>query len=137
MYLPIADPDWVAKVLRETVTQIPRNKIELGIPTFGYEYGAVSASSTAWQQEKLRSVTYQSASELARQVSTTPQRNLAGELMFRYTASTSTLPARIVSFPDANSTANLITLARRFRLRGVTIFKLDGESDPNLWQVLR
>ncbi len=42
-----------------------------------------------------------------------------------------------VSFPDAQSTANEIALAKKLGLRGVVLFKADGMQDPLTWQVMK
>jgi spore germination protein YaaH len=120
----------------------------LGVPTFGYEY-EITPHVKGWNYKKIRSLSYQSAIELARNSSTTPIRNSAGELSFIYqmTSSSTILilgsstpvmasSMRLVWFPDSVSTHAKIKLAKQFKLRGVAIFKADGESDPLMWGVL-
>lgn len=50
---------------------------------------------------------------------------------------TNDLTTRYVSFADSNSAVQLIALAKKLGLRGVVFFKLDGEQDPNLWNVMK
>lgn len=162
LYAPVADPDWVKKVLGEALKTISRKKLVLGIPTYGYEY-QVTWANDEMKYERLRSHTFFQAMDRADAMSATPERNSAGELSFAYTTSTlvegvspnltwyvsSTLPAavasstaqggytRYVSFSDATSAAQKIQLAKKLGLRGVAFFKMDGEADPAIWGDLK
>jgi len=158
-YAPVADPDWVEKVIKEATKTISKKKIMLGIPTYGYEYEA-SWKDGITTYRRLRSVNFFTAMNLADKLNVSPKRNSAGELSFTYPTSTSikvssalisdvssTLPkplsllsanllssvTRFVSFSDAESTANKIKLAKKYGLRGVVFFKFDGEADPLFW----
>jgi len=138
-YMPVADPDWVKKVMQETMQTISRKKIMLGIPTYGYEF-ALDSTATTTIFTRLRSLTYTQAMDRARINSAVPQRNSAGELSFTYMATSS--PAdisahRLVWFSDALAIADKIALAKQMNLRGIFLFKLDGEADPALWDVLK
>jgi spore germination protein YaaH len=156
-YMPIADPVWVEKVIEETLKTISRKKIILGVPTYGYEY-EVSWANGITTYKRLRSRTFEQAMDLAEAVGATPQRDSAGELSFTYATSTSvnvsagltyytssTMPAallalangvspvtRFVSFSDAKSAQDKITLAKKYGLEGAVFFKFDGETDPAL-----
>jgi spore germination protein YaaH len=155
-YMPVADPDWVEKVLKETLKTINKSKVTLGIPTYGYEY-EVSWANGITTYKRLRSRTFKQAMDLAAAVGATPQRNNAGELSFAYATSTSigvssaltyqtsstmlaaislvasgTSPVRFVSFSDAKSAQDKISLAKKYGIKGVAFFKFDGETDPAL-----
>ena len=157
LYMPVADPDWVEKVIQETTPTISRNKIMLGVPTYGYIY-EVSWNNNLTTYKRLAAIAYQKALDLAKAVGATPLRNSAGEMSFTYATSTpmsvsagltftvsSTLPAglwpassssavtRFVSFTDASAINDKIALAKKYKLRGVVFFKMDGETDPALW----
>ncbi len=162
LYAPVADPDWVKKVLAETLKQISKKKIMLGIPTYGYEY-EVSWSDGFLTYKRLRTHTFFQAIKRAVEVGAVQQRNSAGELSFTYSTSnsvgdfspsltwqvSSTQPAviasasvnglatRFVSFSDAESAMQKIALAKKLGLRGVVFFKLDGEQDPFLWEKIK
>jgi len=163
LYMPVADPDWVEKVIIETIKTISRDKIMLGIPTYGYEY-AVSWNNNITTYRRLRAVNFFTALNRADSVNVTPTRNSAGELSFTYSTSTfvevsvalrsdvsSTPPVgippaslnstssvmRFVSFSDAESVDQKIQLAKKYKLRGVVLFKLDGEADPLIWEKLK
>jgi len=162
LYAPVADIDWVKKVLQVALMNIRPKKIMLAVPTYGYEY-QVSWKNGMTIYQRLRSHTFFQAMDRAEAVGAIPARNSAGELSFTYVTSTfvgdvssaltwavsSTLPAalanantstsvlRYVSFADATSAANEVALAKKLGLRGVAFFKLDGESDPLVWGTMR
>ena len=160
LYAPTADPQWVARVLRETMRWISPKKIMLGVPTYGYEY-QVSWKDGVTTYERVRSFTFLQAMDRADILGIAPTRNNAGELSFTYHTSTvitgippilithvtSTIePAALkgpfvgnatntmfVSFADSQSAQTEINLAKQLGLRGVIFFKADGELDPAIW----
>lgn len=144
-YMPVADKDWVKKVLDEAIKTINKKKIVLGIANFGYEYEVVKNDSDTLY-DKRQSLTYTEMMTLASTTGSTPKRNAAGELSFVYekqvpvSSTTPTLIAtstRYISFSDATAIQEKVTLARKYGLKGVYLFKVDGESDPKLWTVLK
>ena len=158
-YAPVADKDWVEKVIKETIKTINPKKIMLGIPTYGYEY-EVTWNDGVTTYKRLRSRTYTQAMDLASTVGATPQRNSAGELSFVYASSTpvdvsknltyqivSTTPplgmiaqpqtTRFVDFSDAKAAEDKIALAKKYGLKGVFFFKMDGQTDPAIFSYLK
>ncbi len=154
-YAPVADKDWVEKILKEMKKTINPKKMMLGIPTYGYEY-EVSWNNGVTTYKRLKSQNYQQAMNLAASVGATPTRNSAGELSFVYATSTSVsvsknltyqissstpplgifpspLITRYVDFSDAQSAMDKIALAKKYKLKGVVFFKMDGDADPALW----
>lgn len=161
LYAPVADPDWVKKVLNETLAYVSPRKVMLGIPTYGYEY-QVSWNLGATTYERVRSFSFLDAMDRADLLGVEPVRNNAGELSFTFAssthvhvspaltsivASTQPLPLAVqdpnasttffVSFPDATSTKGKIDLAKKYGLRGVVFFKADGLMDPGIWEQLK
>ncbi len=154
-YAPVADPQWVEKTIKEALKTISRKKVVLGIPSYGYEY-EVQSQNGVLTYKRLKSVTYmQVASQLmARGLSL--YRNSAGELSYVYATSTAVSgvsPAlifkassnattsepvmRFASFSDAEAMGQKIALAKKYGLKGVYFFKLDGNNDPMLWDKLK
>lgn len=162
LYAPVADSDWVEKILQEALKTISPKKIMLGVPTYGYEY-QVTWDNGITTYYRLRSHTFSQAMERANLNGVAPQRNNAGELSFTYSTSTfvsdlsnslvwsisstkptsiistgtSTPTTRYVSFTDAESINQKITLAKKLGLRGVVFFKWDGEQDPLIWKLIK
>lgn len=163
LYAPVADPAWAEKVIKEAIKTISRKKIMLGVPTYGYEYEVTWANGLTTYR-RLRSVNYTTAMSLAEWVSAAPTRNSAGELSLIYASTTlievsptlrwdvsstppdvipaaslnsSTSITRFVSFPDAESIRQKIQLAKKYKIRGIAIFKLDGEADPAFWSYIK
>jgi spore germination protein YaaH len=142
IYAPVADVEWVEKVLKETLKTIPKKKIELGIPTYGYVYEVTPKSETYNEYKRLRAVNYPKALEMATAKGVTLERNSAGELSAVYPAD---IPAGeagkgkkiVIWLSDSVAIQQKIDLARKYKLRGVTIFKFDGEHDGKLWEVLK
>ncbi len=137
-YAPIADTAWVAKVAAQATAEIPKEKVVLGIPTYGRVYRVDSVGYTP-----ISSITYPDAIALAARQGVTPTRNRSGELAFSYRALTSGLPGTatptgsmntyFVTFSDSVSIAARTALAKSLGLGGAALFKLDGATDPNSW----
>ena len=160
LYAPTADPAWVEKVIKNTMTHISPKKIMLGIPTYGYEY-QVSWLMGATTYERVRSFIILRRWTgrtvwASRRIATMPASFLSVCFKHAYrrcrTALTSivasTLPTALattnpnasttffVSFSDAQSTADKIALAKKYGLRGAMLFKADGSLDPATWGVM-
>jgi spore germination protein YaaH len=129
----VADKEWVIKLVALAKQSIAAKKLVLGVANYGYEF-AVSGTSPHYTYKKLRALNYQTFTALAASVGATPARDLAGELAFTYNKDGQT---RLVSFSDSVAMADRVTIARQFGLKGVALFRVDGESDPNLWPSLR
>lgn len=160
LYSPTADPDWDTKIIQYALQYISPKKIMLGVPTYGYEY-EVSWSNNVTTYQEVRAWDFFGAMDRADSLGITPVRDNAGELSFTFTSSTyiqepldltnyvsSTEPAVLtthdpnasttffVSFPDATSELQKVALAKKYGLRGVMFFKMDGDIDPSIWNSL-
>jgi len=153
-YIPVADPRWVEAVVKNVLKTIPAKKVTLGVATYGYEY-KVTPVGTGYNYKLQWAFNPKYATDLAAQLGITPTRNVAGELSFIYhpqnvTAETNVNSAsalgalaqatdtsfNILWWSDAQAISDKIALAKKLGLRGVSVFKIDGGADPNLWTVL-
>jgi spore germination protein YaaH len=117
---PIASLPWVEACLVRTLKFVPRQKLLLGVP-FYYRH---------WSAQKVREGTYAQAVELAEQtrarIETHPFHR---EKTFSFRNGDGT---NQVWFNSADDLADRIALARRYRLRGFSAWRL-GQEDPALW----
>jgi len=99
-YAPVADPGWVENLVLLAAQTIPRNKLLIGIPTYGYEYTVTPLASGGYQYQVLWPFNPGYATDIATRLGITPTRNSGGELGFTYD------PARLPPAPtEGNSTA--------------------------------
>ncbi len=176
LYAANGDPAWVEKVVNLMSKDIPKSKILIGVPTYGYEYavttyeGGQHIYDILWTFNPGHAAPQKgvSAPSLSERYNVQPERTYWGELAFTYVpmqtdANTSTTPVsmnrmsalaasaaaatyadtyhsnmtyRYVVWPDEVSTQMKIDLAKRLGVRGISIFKLDGGQDPDIWNVL-
>lgn len=144
-YKPVADIDWVKKVVTLALWDIPAKKIILGMPTYGYKYEVVPATATApFHYSRIGSMNFNYADALAKSLHINPDRNSAGELSFGYSTSTDvdgnsygSMKQFLVWYSDATAIADKIRIAKLYKLGGVVIFKIDGGNDPAIWSVLK
>jgi spore germination protein YaaH len=94
-YAPVADLRWVKKVMNLTAQTINKNKLVIGVPTYGYEYEVTPLSEDGYKYDILWSFNPGYALNLAPQFGVTPQRGASGELNFLYIP-TSTVPTTIL-----------------------------------------
>jgi spore germination protein len=139
-YIPLADPKWVQKVVTLAAKSIAKNKIIIGVPTYGYEYELVPLTQ-GYRYNIDWALNPRYATDLASSLGLTITRNSAGELSFVYQSTTTpatatTTPLSIVWWSDAKAIQDKIKLAKSLGVRGIAIFKLDGGEDPALWNVL-
>ena len=116
---PIASIGWVERVLQFAVSEIPREKLILGIAGYGYNWQAPG---------KAVSVTYQRAIELATQGSginwdsthKAPYAIYKGQEMW---------------FENAASISHKLDLVNKYNIKGIALWRL-GQEDPQMWQVV-
>ena len=87
-YVPVADPGWVEKVITLAAKTIPKKKLILGIPTYGYEYSVKPLSQYGYSYDRLWAFNPRYATDLAKELNIPPVRNGAGELSFMYKEAT-------------------------------------------------
>jgi spore germination protein YaaH len=98
LYSPISDPAWIKKVVDLTEQTIDKNKIVLGVATYGYIYQVMPyTDGSGYSYTLLEAFNPTYATQIAAQYGITPTRNAAGELSFTY------VPAETVSALPSNS----------------------------------
>jgi spore germination protein YaaH len=115
---PVADISWVRRVMDHAMALIPRRKLELGIPAYGYNWSPPKASGVDWTQF--------SALPGADKAGRDPASN---ELVL-------TTPGGAAWFCDAVSEQPKLDLAAKLRIRGVYMWVM-GSEDPKWWDVMK
>lgn len=161
LYGPVGDPAWVEKVVNHMSQDIPKSKMLIGIPTYGYEYAVTAYANNEYVYDILWTFNPGYAWPLAAERNITPARAAWGEMHFTYIANTpTTTPSNLGSsggllaaaaastfatqnnsnttfrylvWPDAGAIQQKIDLAKRLGVRGVSVFKFDGGQDPGMW----
>ncbi len=145
VYKPVADIEWVKKVVTMALWEIPAKKILLGVPTYGYKYEIIPATGTSSvRYSRIGSMNFNYADQLARSLNIPPVRSSGGELSFTYGTTTDingnqlgSFKQYLVWYSDSMAIADKIKIAKLYGLAGVVVFKLDGGQDPKIWQVLK
>lgn len=143
-YVPVADPQWVEKVVTLAAKTISKKKLVIGVPTYGYEYTVVPLAQ-GYRYDLQWALNPGYATALAASLGVSPSRNSAGEMSFTYAttttpatslAATTTRQTNIVWWSDARAIQDKIELAKKLGVRGISIFKIDGGEDQALWDIL-
>lgn len=83
-YYPVADPEWVEKVVQLMTQSIPKSKLMLGVATYGREVEVTVSPDWFQSYDSLWAVNPSYAVSQAKKVKVTPTRNAAGELSYTY-----------------------------------------------------
>ena len=104
LYAPVADPAWVAKVVALTAQSIRKSKIEIGIPTYGYEYDVTAYANDQYLYNILWTFNPGYATQIEQQYGIQPTRAPWGEEELTYTPAaltgTTTTPVSSVQQPS-------------------------------------
>lgn len=113
LYAPVADTVWVEKAIREAMKTIAKNKIVIGVATYGYEWD-VTAYADGYQYKLLWSFGPGYALPIAATHGITPTRQRSGEMGFSYvpTGGISSAPVGPVDIsahaPSGTTSADLV-----------------------------
>jgi len=83
-YAPVADPGWVEELVTLAAQSIEKNKIIIGVPTYGYEYTVTPIPGKGYQYKVLWPFNLRYAIEIAEKLGITPTRTSANEIGFIY-----------------------------------------------------
>ncbi len=145
IYKPVADIEWVKKVITLALWDIPAKKLILGVPTYGYKYEIIPGVGTnPTTYSRVGSMNFNYADSIAKSMNIIPTRSSGGEASFLYGTTTDAnglpLPAftqYLVWYSDAIAIADKVNIAKLYKLGGIAVFKVDGGNDPRLWEVLK
>jgi spore germination protein YaaH len=169
-YMPVADAEWVEKVIKETLKTIPAEKIYLGLASYGRHWDVTVAPNWYKDYKSVGALNLPDMKDVAKEHKVKPARNSAGEMGFSYIANSSSLTfpknlkipkntpdaykvsaqalayanktgkevvIRFASYSDAGAMEQKIKLAKEYDLKGVALFKIDGEEDQKIWKILK
>jgi spore germination protein len=119
---PIAPYNWVERVIRYSVTQIPAEKIILGVGLFGYDWVGTQAQNLTWRQVVALAAQYQ-VDELWDVGGQSPH--------FTYVDADGN--KHEVWYENGRSATTKFDLARRYELGGIELWRMGGE-DPSVWE---
>lgn len=122
---PIASTTWLEKVINYSISVIPKDKILLGVPAYGFDWSDNGKAP--------RYLSFQTAAETAESQNVLPVFDQKAKVPhFNYQSKNET---HQVWFEDAQSSKYKIQLAQKNELRGIAIWRL-GMEDPALWNHL-
>lgn len=120
---PIAPYAWMEQVVKYAVTQVPADKVILGVGLYGYDWPA-NAQGTP--------VTWQQVQDLGTRYGATEQwDDVSGSPHLTYTADDG--QPHDVWFENQRSVQLKYDLAGAYRLGGIGLWRLGGE-DPGIWE---
>lgn len=122
---PVASAAWVTKVLNYAITKIPREKIILGVPAFGYDWPVAGGQA--------KSVVHDDAAALSLAHAAPVQwDDIAQSPFFSYDAGAG---ERLVWFENNRSLQAKVQLAKDFGVGGIAIWRL-GREDKDFFLFL-
>ncbi|MFG2502813.1 glycosyl hydrolase family 18 protein [Streptomyces sp. NPDC048441] len=123
---PLSSPAWYEETLRNATAEVPRQKLEMGLPGYGWDW---EVGSTA----RAKHVTWKEAEALRRKVGA-PYRldPTSGTPHFTYNEGGK---RRTVWYQDARGTAAHLPVLRKYGVRHTVLWAL-GFEDPALWGTL-
>jgi spore germination protein len=122
---PVAPIGWIRDVLRYAKTQIPANKIILGIPLYGYDWAGGHGTPVSWLQAFRLAIKY----HVPVQFDATSQ-----EPWFGYTDQSGN--SHVVWFENAPSSKAKLDAALGAGIGGVYLW-MYGYEDSSIWAALR
>lgn len=138
VYAAVADPVWIERVVKLTAKDIPKNKLMIGIGTYGAIFELGKDSKGRQTLKHIRAITYGDAMVKALQDGTGPINPIrderTGERIFTYKKDGKEY---ICVFNDKESVARKIALARKLGVKGVSFFKIDAKTDQTIFESLK
>lgn len=128
----VAPLDWVHQVASYAVTVVPKGKIQLGAPLYGYDWPGDPAAADGWGTA--RSLSFNAVEALRTSVAAPRQwSSTAAAPYFTYTKDGI---SHEVWYNDAESTTAKMTLIETYGIKGL-VFWAVGAEDARQWSILR
>lgn len=123
---PIASIPWQENVIKYAVTQMPKEKILLGVPVYGFDW----TKGKSWPKYS----SYQMSEETAEKNGISVQWHQQYKVpYFKYKYQSQ---EREVWFEDSGSFKEKLNLMYKYDLKGIAIWRL-GMEDPDIWDVIK
>ncbi len=120
---PIAPADWVKQVFTYAATLILRQKLEAGLPAYGYDWGA-----------QRKAVSYQDAINTAERYNAQIIQDPQNGPHYNYIDEDGV--SHEVWFTNATNFKTLLEITKQLNLRGIAIWH-PANSDPAIYEVIR
>lgn len=114
----INQPDGIALALDKNITPLRNSAGEMG---FAYFAEDISDEVKTYQAPESYPESYKAA----------------GQALAYATATGNTTTVRIASWSDAKAIEQKVNLAKKYNLKGVSLFKIDGQEDQEVWDILK
>lgn len=131
-YMPVSDTEWVRKVVALAVQSIPKEKLMLGVATYGYEYEVTVSPDWYQNYTRVRALNPGDAKSLARKKKASATRNAAGEMSFTYATTFTDKSVKKYKVPHDTAKGNMIAaqaLAYANKTGKTTYFNIVSWSD--------
>ncbi len=121
-----ADYEWTKAVTDYALKYIPKNKLQIALPTYGYEFEYKDTKSGR-SFTRIRTLSYERALALAQEQNKKVLRFVGGEQYFTYRKNG---VRRVVLLEDKEILAKKIVYLKKRGIAGVYLFKIEGTEDP-------
>ena len=135
---PIAAIDWVEKTIQTLLTVVPANKISLGVPDYsGYwstgklDPGGIPEKYT--YRSKERQISYSIVLDILKQANQSTIWQEQWQSSYAMFSNRDKLEYLFIE--DAHAFQAKLDLAKRYQLRGISVWKF-GLEDPAIWEIL-
>jgi len=111
-YMPVADADWVEKVIKLALIDIPSDKILLGVASYGNHYEVTVGPNWFKNYRRIGALNMPDILDVAKEYKAKPSRNKAGEMSFSYMPKSSTFKFPSSIKAPKNTTSGELVSAR-------------------------